>query len=369
LQPQPLQAQPSVAAPTGGTPAPTPGAWRDPNSAGGQLIAYLRANRRRVFWMVVAPIFAAEAIVGVLAIGPRQYRATAAVTIPSAGSSVSDVTQVVSDYRAKVGSDQVLRQVTAQTKLPASSIKSGLHTKREGTSNVVDVTYESSHKDRVVTVVRAVARESLSQLVDPELDVANRALAKAQSDFEAVQQQIIEFNAQHGLLLDAPEAYRSKVAELSRLKVQAQQAHAAGNSSRAASLDASVAQATKDVDALAAVVRDYQKLQSKHDQLQSTINSSAAKQSEAQARKTAADSANTVDVGGAKKVNVISRAARAAAITFIVALLLMVGALVLLEVLGPQRPESFAAFTAPAAQQPRPAQQPKVKAPRKKRRR
>lgn len=314
-------------------------------------MSYLRANRRRVLWMIVAPIFAAEAALLLFAIGPQEYKVTAVVNVPSSGSSVSDATQTVNDYRAIVKTEKVVRQVAAETGLSAGAIRGGIATKRDGTSTLVNVTFASDKKEKVSAVAKAVSRVGLSALVQPDVEEADRALTKAQTDAEENQQQIIEFNAARGLLVDAPEAYRSKVAELSRLKVQAQQARAQNNPARVASLDAAVEQATKDVSTLSTIVRDYQRLQAKRDQLQSTINSAAAKQSEAQARLTAVNASSSIDVGGLQKVNIFVRTARAAAITFVVALLLMVGVLVLMELLGPARSEGLFAPGAPPGRQ------------------
>lgn len=305
--------------------------WRDPTGSQFQVLSYLRANGRRVLWMVVLPILAAELALGFLAFGPQQYKAVATVNVPAKGSSVSDVTQSVSDYRSQLKSDAVARQVAAQTQVKSGKVKSGVSSKRKGTSALVEVSYANSRKTAVTPVLRAVSREALTALIQPEVDVAERALQKAQDDLASVQQEIIQFNASKGLLLNPPDAYRAKVAELGRLQVQAQQA---AGTPRKAALDAAVAQATKDVDSLAAIVRDYQKLQTKHDQLQSTINSTSNKLSEAQARIAAANASSTIDVGGVTKVNPLVKVARAAAITFVVGLLLMVGLLVMLEVLG-----------------------------------
>ncbi len=341
-------ATPVVAAPI----ARAPSAWREPSGAQFQLLTYLRNNKKRVLWMVVAPILAAEAALFLLALGPTEYKATATVTIPSEGSSVSDVTQSVSDYRALVKSNTVARQVAAQTRASTGSIRGGVTSKRQGTSSLVDVTYTGSKKANVVPVVKAVSRESLVALIKPELEVADRSVRQAQKDYAAVQQEIIEFNASHGLLLDPPETYRAKVAELGRLKVQAAQARAQGNTARAASLDAAVAQATKDVETLAGVVREYQALQSKQDQLQATINSASNKQATQRARLDAANAASSVDVGGLKKVNALVETARAGAITFVVALLLMVGALVMLEMFGSGRADGATPSTSGVAPQP-----------------
>jgi hypothetical protein len=344
-KPAPEAPAPPVTAPAVTTPVRTPvleaepspvverrfSPWREPTGSQFQVLAYLRANGRRVLWMVVVPILAAELALGVFAFGPQQYKAVATVNVPAKGSSVSDVTQSVSDYRSQLKSDAVARQVAAQTQVKSGSVKSGVTSKRKGTSGLVEVTYSSSKKASVNPVLRAVTREALSALIQPEVDVAERALQKAQDDLAGVQQEIIAFNAAHGLLLNPPDAYRAKVAELGRLQVQAQQA---AGTPRKAALDAAVAQATKEVDSLGAIVRDYQKLQTKHDQLQSTINSSSNKLSDAQARIAASNASSTIDVGGVTKVNALARVARAAAITFVVGLLLMVGLLVLLEVLG-----------------------------------
>jgi capsular polysaccharide biosynthesis protein len=352
-KPEPKPEPKVVAAPVAAA-APAPSAWREPSGMQFQLLSYLRSNKKRVLWMVVAPILAAEAALFLLAIGPSEYKATATVTIPSEGSSVSDVTQSVSDYRALVKSNTVARQVAAQTQAKASSIKNGVTSKRQGASSLVDVTYTGTKKANVVPVVKAVSRESLVALIKPELEVADRSVRQGQEDYATVQQQIIEFNASHGLLLDPPETYRAKVGELGRLKVQAAQARSEGNGARAASLDAAVVQATKDVESLAKVVREYQALQSKKDQLQATINSASNKQAEQRARLDAANAASSVDVGGLKKVNALVKTARAGAITFVVALLLMVGALVMLEMFGSGRGDGSAPFASGVAPQPNP---------------
>jgi hypothetical protein len=142
---------------------------------------------RRLSLLIVIPVTAAV-LAGILAIvQPQTYRATVTVILPSqdtGGPVQSAVSQSVADFEGAITSDGVAQATSESTGEPKSAISSGIVTKREGTSGVVEVTYTGTNPDLVGPVAVAASRDALGQIAQIQLDVVQAQFVAAQQAYQ-----------------------------------------------------------------------------------------------------------------------------------------------------------------------------------------
>ena len=167
---------------------------------GVEIRDWTRVMGRRLSLLVVIPVLA-MLVAGVLAVlEPQTYRATATVILPNqetSGPVSSAVTQFVSDFEGAITSDSVAQSVSEATGEPKSAVSTGISTKREGSSSVVEVTYTGTDAERVGPVAVAASRLALTQIAQIQLDVIQAQLDAAQTVYDDAvqnQQQVAQAN-------------------------------------------------------------------------------------------------------------------------------------------------------------------------------
>ncbi|MEY2474321.1 MAG: hypothetical protein QOK28_3650 [Actinomycetota bacterium] len=341
--------------------AARPRAWRDANDPYAvQVVDYLLAVRRRLAWLVVIPIVVGLVAGGILLSQPRQLRARATVTLPVATAankspSTGEVAQAVSDFQEVIVSDTVLAKVARDTGVPKNTIKAHLVTRHLGSSNLVNVSFTSTKRDRATKVLLSAAHTGVERLFEPAVVAANTAVTASERDLADLQAQIANFGPAHGLSTTPQEAYRAKQQELA-------QPHS----------DADRAQIQADATRLGALVSEYQRLQARVATLTAVANSAAARQGDAKVRLEASKSSATVDLIGVRRLPRLRPVVTGVGTAVAAALLLVLALIVLLEVFDPENrapipaaPQRSAPQPAASQDRPQPPAQPRGKSRRR----
>jgi hypothetical protein len=162
---------------------------------GVEIRDWTRVMGRRLSLLIVIPV-AAMLVAGILAVlEPQTYRATATVILPdqeTSGPLSSAVSQFVADFEGAITSDSVAQATFEATGEPKSAIGTGIATRREGTSGVVEVTYTGTNADRAGEVAQTASRLALTQIAQIQLDVIQ---AQFDASDEAYQRSLDEWSS------------------------------------------------------------------------------------------------------------------------------------------------------------------------------
>jgi uncharacterized protein involved in exopolysaccharide biosynthesis len=301
---------------------------------------YVTAIRRRFMLVVTLPLLAAVATAGLLFVQAERFTSTAVVIVPALsakGYSTSAVTQYFSTYKDVLLSKPVIDQLTKQTGLKSTDLVPNLSAATvSASSNIINVTFTGTNKTLAPKVVGLAAHLSLDALVAPQLSLAQAALVTAQGEQSTASGSLAQFTRQTGLL--SPDVdYRLKVAELSQLTVQLEQARIAADAARVTALQPLIAQRQQALTTLATQLIAYQQI---HDGYKSAVAAVTHAQQQVDGVKAliaSNSSPSAVSVSGADKVSRIPIIIKGGAISGIVALMLALLMIVVLELMRPTR--------------------------------
>src|SRR6184192_2173533 len=116
-----------------------------------ELRDYLDILKRRKNILIAVPAIAALLVVGYIVAQPKQYQATATVAAPAlvGGASSNQYSgangpkSFVANFSAAVTSAPIVDQVSAETHVSKSRVKSGLSANEIGASSLMEVTYKT----------------------------------------------------------------------------------------------------------------------------------------------------------------------------------------------------------------------------------
>jgi hypothetical protein len=166
----------------------------------------------------------------VLSLKPQQYKATTTVTAPSAAATgavdtPASVGQYVANYQAALGTLAVAQQVARQTGASVGDAQNGVAAVQVGASSDVEVSYTTTDRHRAGPVVVAAARAAFGVVEQPEVVIAEQAataaqtgLDRAKTAYNQVRDRADALTGQ-GIAALAIDQYRSKLSELSQLRV------------------------------------------------------------------------------------------------------------------------------------------------------
>ena len=138
-----------------------------------ELRDYLDILKRRKNILIAVPAVAALLVVGLIVVKPKQYQATATVAAPAlvGGASSNQYSgangpkSFVANFTAAVTSPPIVDQVSRETGVPKSRVKSGLTANEIGTSSLMQVTYATpKHKEAFNVAQAAAARKQLTAI-------------------------------------------------------------------------------------------------------------------------------------------------------------------------------------------------------------
>ena len=221
----------------------------------------LSALLRRWPVLVIVPILATLATLGLYLTQPPTYRATATVVVPTASDGQATapvfVAQAVSNFQGALRSTAVIRRTAAATGVPIADVAAGLAAEQRGTSQLVEVSYTGGDRAAASRVVEAASEQALQLVVGGGLAAAQHELDLAQQAYADAEQALSEFLAETGMLVPE-QVFRKMDLRLIALRDELGHAQAAGADAEARRLQTLIDQRESE---LTAQVIDYQRLQ------------------------------------------------------------------------------------------------------------
>lgn len=161
-----------------------------------EIASFLRSRPRAVLLALLFPVLAGLGAAFILASAPRQYTATATVSVPgSAAESASKVGIFVANFSQLAVSGPVLTDISQETGVPRTVIRDGLDVSRAGQSSIFTVAWSGEDRAQVEPVVRTTITRTFQSLLpvtsfQTRADDADRAYQAAVAARQQYQDQI-----------------------------------------------------------------------------------------------------------------------------------------------------------------------------------
>ena len=297
---------------------------------------YLRAIRR-ILWLVIAvPVVAGLLVGGFIELQPSTYQANATAVVPAItanGISQSAASQYASTFKDVLISQQVIPVVSQKFNIPQNELLTGLSSSTTtASSNLISVVLIGKKDQNLVGAVREATIDTMNAIAEPQLIQAENEVTNAGTQLQQAQTKIFNFDNQYGNASPIV-SYNLMAGTLSQDNAQLQTARLNKDAARVAVLTALIATNTSTLATLGQEVQTYQPLASALAAAQSASDHAATALVAAQsliATDSAPGTVTTRDVGRLSKLgNVI----KFAAIGFALALLMMLGLILILELM------------------------------------
>ena len=305
---------------------------------------YLAILRRRLNILIAVPAVAALLIVGYIASQPKQYQATATVAAPAlvGGASSNQYSgangpkSFVANFSAAVTSPPIVDQVSAETHVPKTRVKSGLSATEIGTSSLMEVTYSTPKRKEAVTVAQAAASDTIVFLFQTQVRLAQAPVDAAKANLANVEGQIGNLAKTSGLVVPDKD-YEVRAQACASLQSAQGQALANGQGSTASHLGDQINGCKAQLAAIAPQVQQYTQLVTQKDAAVTQLNQAQQSLQQSQAQRAAADPKQVVSVGKMHPVSVITSVIQKGAVAVFAGLFLALGIIVALELLARSR--------------------------------
>lgn len=297
---------------------------------------YLRAIRR-VLWLVIAvPVVAGLLVGGFIELQPSTYQANATVVVPAItanGISQSAASQYASTFKDVLISQQVIPVVSQKFNILQSELLAGLSsTTTTASSNLINVVLIGKKGQDLVGAVREAAVDTLNAIAAPQLVLAQNEITNSQTLLTNADTAIAGFDSQFGNA--SPQvAYNNKQSLLSNEQGQLQTAIINNDKVRQQALNALINSTTNALAGLGTALQQYQPLaaaQAAAIASNDKAHSDLVAAESLIATNSAPGTVTTTDVGRLSKLgNVI----KFAGIGFALALIMMLGLILILELM------------------------------------
>lgn len=310
-----------------------------------ELTDYLRAMGKRFFILLALPAVAAAIAFTILIVQPTQFSAKATVRLPVPTDAASSViTQANSDFSEALSSSATTTATSKATGVAPDAVSSGVSVAQSGGSRFIEVTFTTSRKRDAAKVVASAAKAALTDLLQPETTLKQKAFDEAQAQYDAARAKLSDASAGGATLPD--DQYRQKIAQVGQLQVQLLQAQATNGTADPFGHPIHNDQAIQTFsDAIAAGQADLTRLEGEivksrpiQDAVTNALTNLGAAQrnlDEAKAPEAGVDAPGTITVTPATKIDKTKELLKTLGVVVAVAVVLSVALLVLLELLRP----------------------------------
>lgn len=231
-----------------------------------EIADYLKMGRRRLWIIVLVPLLAAAGVLGYHYATPTSYQARAYVYMPNVLSGQytgpAGTSEWVNAFTATAASPLVTRRVAGQTGVPAKQIENGIQVNQVQQSWQLEVDYTGTNPTVANQVVKGVASQTPRALFAPQVAQAKKAVARAQANLLALNQQVLAAAAQAGSTTPG-QFYMTQLRTLDQLKQQQATALANGDTATADAVSAKISVAKAQLQSLQAQVAGYRNLLTK----------------------------------------------------------------------------------------------------------
>jgi capsular polysaccharide biosynthesis protein len=316
---------------------------------------YLRAIRRILPLLIILPIVAAAVTGFILEKQPSKYQASATVIVPAIsgnGTSQSAASQYVDTFKDVLVSQPVVSDVSQKfknSKITQAELVAGLSADTvTASSNVIHITLVGEHGQNLTGAVREAAIDSMDAIAQPSLVQAQAEKANSETLWQNAQTAINKWVSSTGN--PSPQAkYNQDEGQLTTDEGLLQQAILSGDTTRETGLHSIIAKQTTLVETDGQQVQQYQSLDSSLSSAEAALNHSQQVLVSAEALVATDHAPSTVAVVNNGRLSKLSDVIKFAAIAFALALLMMLGLILILELMRSNRRP--VAVVAPAPEQ------------------
>jgi hypothetical protein len=315
---------------------------------------YLRAIRR-VLWLVIAvPIVAGLLVGGFIELQPSSYEADAYAVVPAItanGISQSAASQYASTFKDVLTSESVIPDVSQKFNIPQSELVAGLSSSTTtASSNLITVQLVGKRSNdkvaqNLVGAVREATIDTMNAIAEPQLIEANNEVADSATRLQQANTAINSFDAQYQNA--SPQiAYNDEQSTLSNQESLFQTAKIDNDGPREVILTTIIGQTESKLSQLALALQTYQPLAEQQSAAIAANDHALSDQVAAQALLNTDSAPGTVLTKNVGRLSKLSDVIKFAGIGFALALLMMLGLILILELMRSSRRDAV-----PAGQQ------------------
>src|ERR1019366_2520325 len=301
---------------------------------------YLRQIRRYLWLVILIPVVAALITGGLMEIRPSVYQADASVVVPAItanGFSQSAATQYVDTFKDVLVSQPVLADVSQKYGIPISELASGLSANTvTASSNIINVVILGKEKQNLTGAVREATVDSLNAIAAPRVAQAQNAVTNAQN-------LLLKANANYDTWITStgdvsPQTqFNNYLNQLDSQTANLQVAKAHNDAHAEVAASALVTYYQAKVATYGALLQQYTGLENAQAAARAASDHAAAELVDAQALVITDAAPGTVSTNSVGRLSKLSDTIKFAGIAFAVALLMLLGLLLILELMRPTR--------------------------------
>jgi uncharacterized protein involved in exopolysaccharide biosynthesis len=301
---------------------------------------YLRAIRR-ILWLVIAiPIVAGLLVGGFIELQPSSYEASATAVVPAItanGISQSAASQYADTFKDVLTSQQVIPVVAQKYNIPQSELVAGLSSSTAtASSNLINITLigkrDGKKPQDLVGAVREATVDTLNAIAGPQLVQANNQVVNAQTLLQNAETKITNFTAQYGT--SSPQvAYNGEQSTLNSQEALLTTAIINNDTAREATLRSVINSTQARLAQLSLAVQQYQPISNEYAAATAAYDHAVSAQVAAQALIATDSAPGTITTKNNGRLSKLSDVIKFAAIAFALALLMMLGLILILELM------------------------------------
>jgi hypothetical protein len=307
---------------------------------------YLRAIRRVLWLVIIVPIVAGLLVGGFIELQPSSYEADAYAVVPALtanGISQSAASQYASTFKDVLTSEQVIPDVSQKFGIPQSELVTGLNSSTTtASSNLINVTLIGKHGQNLVGAVREATIETMNAIAYPQSVEAQNEVTNSETRLQQANTAINSFDAQYGNA--SPQiAYNDEQSTLSNQEALLQTAKIDNDAPRELILNAIITQTQSKLAQLALALQAYTPLQEAQSAAIAANDHALSDQVAAQALLATDAAPGTVLTKDVGRLSKLSDVIKFAGIGFALALLMMLGLILILELMRSSKREAVPA--------------------------
>jgi capsular polysaccharide biosynthesis protein len=297
---------------------------------------YLRAIRR-VLWLVIAvPVIAGLLVGGFIELQPSVYQADATAVVPAItanGISQSAASQYASTFKDVLTSQQVIPEVAQKFNIPQAELLAGLSSSTAtASSNLINIVLVGKKGQNLVGAVHEATVDTMNAIAEPQLVLAQNEVTDSRTLLQNAQTAVFNFDAQYANI--SPQvAYNNEQTTLSQKEAELQTAIINNDAAREGSLTATIASIKNTLAKLGSEWQQYQPLASALSAAQAANDHANTALVGAQSLIATDSAPGTVTTRNVGRLSKLSDVIKFAAIGFALALIMMLGLILILELM------------------------------------
>jgi hypothetical protein len=297
---------------------------------------YLRAIRRILPLLIILPIVAAVITGYFLEKQPSKYQANATVVVPAIsgnGTSQSAASQYVDTFKDVLVSVQIVGPVSQKFNIPKSELVTGLSADTvTASSNIIHVTLTGLDKQNLTGAVREATVETMDAIAAPGLIQAKNEVASSQLLLTTANNDIANWAAANGNY--APQLqYNNEQSALNNQEINLTKAQLSGDKALVGVYTANITKLKQQLAVYAEQLTAYQALGNAQSAALAAHDHAEQVLVNAQALIATDQDPSTVTVVNVGRLSKLSDVIKFAGIAFALALLMLLGLILILELM------------------------------------